>query len=63
MRKAIVTAGVSYHYALTQPGQPLSNFELLDVHSLGGVELIAATNLDLDTHAFHAPQRTLVGPG
>jgi hypothetical protein len=41
MRKAIVTAGVSYHDALTQPGQPLSEFERLDVHSLGEVELVA----------------------
>ncbi|MCA1648446.1 MAG: hypothetical protein LC797_24295 [Chloroflexi bacterium] len=41
MRKAIVTAGVSYHHALTQPGQPLSSFEILDVGALPSHELAA----------------------
>ncbi|MDQ6669867.1 MAG: hypothetical protein M3069_03815 [Chloroflexota bacterium] len=41
MRKAIVTAGVSYHHALTQPGQPLADFFRLDVHELAALDLAA----------------------
>ena len=33
-RKAIVTGGVSYHDALARPGQPLADFDALDVHEL-----------------------------
>src|SRR5919197_1101628 len=40
-REAVVTAGVSYHHALTRPGQPLADFEPLDVHGLARAELSA----------------------
>jgi len=39
VRKAIATAGGSYHHALTQPGQLLSDFRALDVHALTEVDL------------------------
>ncbi|MGH2534855.1 MAG: hypothetical protein ACRDJW_21555 [Thermomicrobiales bacterium] len=39
MRKAVVTAGVSYHHALTSPGELLGGFDTLDVHALMQVDL------------------------
>jgi hypothetical protein len=41
LRKAVVTAGVSYHYALTRPEGPYTDFEILDVHHLFEVDLTA----------------------
>jgi hypothetical protein len=41
MQKAIVTNGVSYHDALARPGQPLADFDALDVHDLPRHELEA----------------------
>src|SRR6476646_5263891 len=38
-RRGVITAGVSYHHALTAPGQPLAACEVLDVHTLAGVDL------------------------
>ncbi len=39
IEKAVITGGVSYHHALTQPGQPLADFEPIDVHTLAQVDL------------------------
>jgi hypothetical protein len=39
MHRAVITAGVSYHLALTQPGEPLADFEPLDVHALQQIDL------------------------
>lgn len=41
MRQAVVTAGVSYHHALTEPGEPLAGLEQIDVHGLARVDLDA----------------------
>jgi hypothetical protein len=43
VRKAVVTAGVSYHYALTGPEGPCADFDILDVHRLFEVDLTAYT--------------------
>ena len=41
MRKAVISGGVSYHHALTQPGEPFADFDVLPVHELPRSELEA----------------------
>jgi hypothetical protein len=41
VRQAIVTSGVAYHHALTRPGQPFADFEVIDVGGLHAVDLHA----------------------
>lgn len=39
--KAVVTGGVAYHHALTRSGEPLADFDAIDVHELARVDLAA----------------------
>lgn len=39
IRQAVVSSGVAYHHALTQPGQPLADFDVIDLGVLAGVDL------------------------
>ncbi len=39
IRQAIISSGVIYHQYLTQPGQPLADFEVLDLADLARIDL------------------------
>lgn len=39
VRRAVITGGVAYHHALTQPGELLSDFVKIDIHDLATVDL------------------------
>ena len=41
IRQAVISGGVAYHYNLTQPGQPLDGFEVIDLAHLAQVDLNA----------------------
>jgi len=39
VRQAVITGGVAYHHALTQPGELLSGFEKIEIGDLASVDL------------------------